>query len=532
MKIWIQRRLPVLVLCLALLTGLFPGTACAAPAWPSDVTVSAQSAILMDANSGAILYEKNIHDHLYPASITKILTALIVLENCQLNEIVTFSHSAVYDVEADSSNANLEAGDRMTVLDCLYAMMLKSANEVANALAEHVAGSNKAFADIMNAKAVSLGCTDSHFNNPSGLNDPEHYTSAHDMALIARAAFQNEVFARIDSTLYYDLPPTKREPEGQRIYPGHRMMRSSTPQYYPGVIGGKTGYTSLAGNTLVTCALRNQLRLICVVLNSPQTHYADTRDLLDFGFQNFRSVNISNLDTTYSSIENDMSIAGLPTTDLSVLHVQENCRITLPSNVEFADVTSTISYDLPPGAPADAIARITYFFDNHSIGSTYLIVNEEGANATQPAVEISTAAKESAGDGSPDGTGSEGLAGDFSSSDPFGNDPLGNSRSRSEIPETSPALPDEEGQPAGGTETDSSLPRIPAILWAVPVLILLAALGYGFLRLRRRNARREEADRLIRQKRRQERLQDMGISTEEFNQLLQEKRNRDDSQEP
>ena len=119
----------------------------------------------------------------------------------------------------------------------------RQANEVANALAEHTAGSIEAFADMMNERAASLGCTDSHFCNPSGLNNPDHYTSAYDMALIAQAAFQNEAFVTIDSTLYYDLPPTKRNPDGFRIYPGHRMMKKNAPQYYPGIIGGKTGYT-------------------------------------------------------------------------------------------------------------------------------------------------------------------------------------------------------------------------------------------------------------------------------------------------
>ena len=200
----------------------------------------------MDAGSGAVLYGKNIHTAYFPASITKILTALIVIENCDMDDIVTFSRNAVHNVEPGSTSAGMDVGDQLTVRDCLYALVLRSANEVANALAEHTAGSIEAFADMMNERAASLGCTDSHFCNPSGLNNPDHYTSAYDMALIAQAAFQNEAFVTIDSTLYYDLPPTKRNPDGFRIYPGHRMMKKNAPQYYPGIIGGKTGYTSLA----------------------------------------------------------------------------------------------------------------------------------------------------------------------------------------------------------------------------------------------------------------------------------------------
>ena len=165
-------------------------------------------------------------ERLYPASITKILTALIVIEHCNLDDIVTFSHDAIYNVEQGSSSAGLDVGDKMTVRDCLYAMLLKSANEVANALAEHTAGSVQNFAVLMNAKAKELGCQESHFNNPSGLNDPQHYTSAYDMALIAQAAFQNETFVTIDSSLYYDLPPTRHNPDGFRVYPGHRMLKN------------------------------------------------------------------------------------------------------------------------------------------------------------------------------------------------------------------------------------------------------------------------------------------------------------------
>ena len=184
-----RKRILSFLLSLLLFIGIFPQTAAAAPPWPDGPSISAEGGILFDANSGAVLYGKNIHEQYFPASITKILTALIIIENCQMDEVVTFSHNAVYNVEAGSSNANLEEGDRLTVRDCLYAMILKSANEAANALAEHAASTTAAFSSMMNAKAASLGCTDSHFNNPSGLNDPEHYTSAHDMALIAQAAF-------------------------------------------------------------------------------------------------------------------------------------------------------------------------------------------------------------------------------------------------------------------------------------------------------------------------------------------------------
>ena len=278
------KRMSAFLLCLMLLMGAFTETALAAPDWPSGVSIQAESGIVIDADTGTVLWGQNIHNQYFPASITKIMTALIVIEKCSLDETVTFSHNAVFNVEAGSSNAGINEGDKLSVKDCLYALLLKSANESANALAEHVAGSTEAFADMMNAKAKELGCTDTHFANPSGLNNPEHYTSTYDMALIARAAFLNPTFEEIDSTTYYKLPPNSINPEGLTIYPGHKMLKKSTPYYYPGIVGGKTGYTTLAGNTLVTCAERDGVRLIAVIMKSKSTQYTDTSALLDYGF--------------------------------------------------------------------------------------------------------------------------------------------------------------------------------------------------------------------------------------------------------
>ena len=178
--------------------------------------------------------------------------------------------------------------------------MLASANESANALACHVSGSREAFAELMNQTAESLGCTGSHFANPSGLNDENHYTTAHDMALITRAAIQNPDFLEIDGARNYKLPPTKRNLEGGYVANHHRMLVKNTSVYYPGAFAGKTGYTSIAGNTLVTCAEKNDMTLIAVVLNGHQTHYSDTKALFDGGnprrFSSFASVALRKLD--------------------------------------------------------------------------------------------------------------------------------------------------------------------------------------------------------------------------------------------
>lgn len=507
-----MKRILTLLLCIVLITGTQATPTYAAPEWPSNVSVEAEGAVLMDARSGAVIYGKNLHSVYYPASITKILTALIVIEHCNLDDIVTFSHDAIYNVEQGSSSAGMDVGDKMTVRDCLYAMLLKSANEVANALAEHTAGSVQNFAVLMNAKAKELGCQESHFNNPSGLNDPQHYTSAYDMALIAQAAFQNETFVTIDSSLYYDLPPTRHNPDGFRVYPGHRMLKKNAPQYYPGVIGGKTGYTMLAGNTLVTCAEKNGMKLITVILNGHQTHYSDTKALLDFGFSNFKSVNIAETDGTYSSVSNDMTIAGLPAADLSVLHMQKDCYVTLPKTADISDAQSAINYELPESAPPAAVARITYQYNDRQIGASYLLhkVAGEDSDAAVSAqaenVEVAAASDEVSG----------ALEGESS----FNQDPLA-------LAQTDPLTSSEsaEKKTLSSTRRPGIHLNIPPSFWIiVGVAAVAAIIGSGLLTAKYRIEKREEEERSERYERRRQRLQDIGMTTSEFDMMLQQKR--------
>ena len=245
--------------------------------------IQAQGAVLMDAATGNLLYSKEAETKFYPASITKLMTALLVAEKCSLDDTVTFSKTAVTNLESGAVTLGLVEGDKLTVRQSLYGLLLKSANEVANGLAEHTAGSISKFADMMNARAKELGCTNTNFVNPNGLNNSNHYTTPHDMALIARAAFQNGTVSKIASTLSYQIPATQKA-AARTISLGHKMLYPNDARYYQGVIGGKTGYTSLAGNTLVTCAERDGVRLIAVIMKSKATQYTDTSALRDYGF--------------------------------------------------------------------------------------------------------------------------------------------------------------------------------------------------------------------------------------------------------
>ena len=253
--------------------------------WPQGPAIYAESGILVDLDTQEILYSKNIDKQLYPASITKVMTTLVAIESSSPEEPVTFSQHALDSIEWDSSNIGCRLNETLTMEQCWYAMMLNSANEVCCGVAEHISGSIEAFVEKMNQKAAELGCTNTHFSNPNGLPDETHYTTAHDMALIANAAYQNETFRQVFSTRQYEIPPTPQYTETRYLYNHHKMMQPDTEYYYEGSLGGKTGYTETALNTLVTIASRNGKNLLCVTMRTQGRQvYTDTASLFDYGF--------------------------------------------------------------------------------------------------------------------------------------------------------------------------------------------------------------------------------------------------------
>lgn len=181
--------------------------------WPVGPQISAQSAILMDANTGVILYSKNIHERLYPASTTKIMTCLLAMEQGNLDDKVEFSHDAVFSVPVGGSNMGMDVGQSITLEECLYGVLVGSANEVANAVGEYISGSIDDFVALMNKRAEEIGCKDTHFMNTNGLQDSNHYTSAYDLALIASHFFQNEMLCKIGNTARYHFEPTSTQPD-------------------------------------------------------------------------------------------------------------------------------------------------------------------------------------------------------------------------------------------------------------------------------------------------------------------------------
>lgn len=514
-----KRKILSMLMCLILLLGLVPSTALASEDWPEGVTIQADAGIIMDAHTGTVLYGKNIHDTYAPASITKVLTAIIVLERCSMDEMVKFSHNAVHNVEPNSSSAGYGTGDVASVKDCMYAMLLKSANEAANALAEHISGSTEAFADLMNEKAAMLGCQDSHFSNPSGLNAEDHYVSAYDMAQITRAAFENDEFTKIVSTTYYELPPNKTSPDGQGISPGNKMVKKNWPdQYRPDVIGGKTGYTSIALNTLVVGAEQGDTRFVTAILHSKGTQYTDTKALLNFGFANFKSVRIADYDNKFSSIGDDLTIAGLPTSEKQVLSIDPDSTVLLPVTADFSDTTVSLDYNLPANAPTGAIASVNYMLGERLVGQAYLTlkdtVSETGSSLPRELLEVQPSALAPAeADGGEEGEPSH-LGGDEETA----GDPSVRSAGEDTIhPESVP-----EKKDGGGFRFSV---KIPPLFWKLLIaIVLIGGSGtLGVFHFRRRKAREEEAL-MERRRRRAQRLKEAGVSEAEFDLMMQEKR--------
>ncbi|SDB44462.1 D-alanyl-D-alanine carboxypeptidase [Pseudobutyrivibrio sp. YE44] len=344
----------------------------AADYWPGGIDVTAESAIIMEEETGTILYSKNMDEVHFPASITKIMTALLTLENCQLDETVTFSAEAVYGTELGSSSIARDVNEEMTVEQTLYGMMLESANECAYALGEHVAGDMSSFVDMMNDRAKELGCTNTHFNNSNGLPDDEHYTTAHDMALIARAAYSIPKFAEIVGTKSYTIPPTNKHPDPTPLNNHHQMLHYyKTNKYlYDGCLGGKTGYTVVAGATLVTYAKKDGMTLICVVMkDTVGEQYTDTTNLFEYCFSNFSKYAVKD----FASIsETDTNVTGVLSENSELIKIDKKGLIVIPKTASVLDVQSTV---VPYSDENDkaVVGQLRYTYADRSVGMANLL---------------------------------------------------------------------------------------------------------------------------------------------------------------
>lgn len=346
--------------------------------------INSSSGIIMDVETGSVLYGKNVDNIYYPASITKILTALLALEHSSMNEIVTFSHDAVFNVELNSSRIGIDVGEQLTMEECLYAILLASANEVSYAVAEHIAGDIPSFSRMMNEKAKELGAKNTNFVNPHGLPDPDHYTTAYDMAVISKAAMENKDFREITQTRVYIIPPTNIQEETRYLANHHKFINQDIN--LEGAIGGKTGWTTLSQYTLVTFAERNGMTLVSVIMNCPsiQDEYGDTAKLLDHAFNNFSLYNINDMATNLGEdVEFFTKYQSFFNKSNTPLNVNENGKLILPSNLDINDAERLVMFEplerLEEGE--NTIGSVVYSYSGNSLGKTDIIYNNSKSDS-------------------------------------------------------------------------------------------------------------------------------------------------------
>ena len=345
--------------------------------WPSGPDISADGAIVVEATTGSILYEKNKFDRFFPASTTKILTTLVALENSDMNEIVTVSYAADNYVSKTSSRMGLVEGEQITMEQALYGIMLESANEATYAVGEHVGGSIARFIKMMNAKAQSLGCERSHFANSHGLHDEDHYTCPYDMALIARAAYQNPEFMKINGTVTYAMPETNKNPA--KILTNHHWFLNKTMKY-DYCIGGKTGATTQAGYALVTYAKKDGMTIISVVMHAETWAkvYTDSKTLLDYCFDNFKTYKMSDLGASGTDFPSMFAgdIEEFNEDRKNVLYSGTGGGLViLPDSVLPEETLKKIEYktDADIGHGENVIGTITYNYGDKIVGMADII---------------------------------------------------------------------------------------------------------------------------------------------------------------
>ena len=352
-----------------------------------EPSLTAKAALLIDTNTGKILYSKNEDKKLYPASTTKILTAILTLENCKLNDVVTVESDIDSTIPYGYTTVELQIGEKFTVEQLLELLMVHSANDVANLLAIHVGGSVESFASMMNTKVYELGLSNTHFTNPSGIHDDNHYTTARDLATIMQYCIKNEDFRRFSGMASCALPATNKH-DSRNYESTNKLIVPNDSNYYSYVTCGKTGYTTESGECLVSCAYKNDLEFLCVVLggdtiNGVSTRFSETKSLYEYGYNNFSIKNIINQNDFVKQIK--IKNGTINTRDLNLLS-NGSINKLLPNSVSVDDLEYNINLNENISAPikqGDVLGNISYVIDDeeykidliasHSVKKSHLV---------------------------------------------------------------------------------------------------------------------------------------------------------------
>ena len=333
----------------------------------NDVKTTSPSCILIDSKTGKILYAKNAYKKMYPASTTKLMTAILTLENCKLTDVATVSHNAIYSIPVGYSHASLKEGEELTIEQLLNVLLIPSANDAAIVLAEHISGSVQEFSVLMNSKAKELGCKNTNFVNPNGIHEKNHYSTAYDLALIGQYAMKFSDIMRIAMVKQYTLPTTNKYNKTDRIFNATNALinnESLNKYYYPYATGLKTGYTDDAGSCIVATAKKDDVELIVVILNgtSISSRYIDCKTLFDYGFKNYSYITLHSANDIIKTIEigngtketknldiaikNEIKILSKNDTDLKSLKPDIEIRSDLKAPIAENSVVGKISYNI------------------------------------------------------------------------------------------------------------------------------------------------------------------------------------------
>lgn len=312
---------------------------------------------------GQILYERNSNQKLYPASLTKVLTSVVVMENCNLDDNVTVNQTALDSVEFGYITANLKAGEIFTVEQLLNILMVSSANDAALILAEHVSGSVENFCKLMNETAIKIGCTNSNFVNPNGVHHENHYSTAHDLTLIAKYSLQFDELKELYKKTYYKLPATDLYQKEDRIFSTtNELILSGSTNYYRYAKGLKTGFTTPAGYCLIGYASKDGLELITVLLNciTSDNRYLETKNLLDYGFKDFSYKKFA---TKGNSIETVVVKGATNDTKKLNLILDNDITITVKNDLDISTIEREIQTQdkiKAPIAKGTVLGSVTY----------------------------------------------------------------------------------------------------------------------------------------------------------------------------
>lgn len=349
----------------------------------SEPSVNAPVALLMDMGTGKILYEKNARQKMYPASTTKIMTAILALENRSLTDTATVSYNAIFTVPVGYSNANLQLDEVLTMEQLLYVLLIPSANDAANVIAEDIAGSVESFASMMNTKAREIGCENTHFVNANGVHNEDHYSTAYDLALIGRYAMQNETFRKFVSTVRYTLPVTNKYDKANRVFlTTNRLVNPKSGQYYESCTGIKTGYTDAAKNCIVASAKKDDMELVCVImgagsdLTTNTNKFDDCMTLFDYGFGNYKYETLCKANDVFKVIT--PRNASKDTKNLNVLY-ENNINALMKTDDSSVNFSPEVELDKKLKAPitkGSVIGKVSYTIDGINY-TTNLIAGQD-----------------------------------------------------------------------------------------------------------------------------------------------------------